>query len=39
MTDLATILIISLASGVTLGYLCGMTRYVVEAKKSDKKTL
>lgn len=39
MSNLATILIISLAFGVTLGYLHGMTRYIVEVKKSDKKTL
>jgi hypothetical protein len=39
MSDLATLSIISLAFGMTLGYLYGMTRYVVEVKKSDKKTL
>lgn len=36
ITDLATLSIISLAFGATLGYLCEMIRFVVEANKVKK---
>ena len=37
--DFAELAIITMAFGVTLGYLIGIVKYLVEAKKSEKKTL